>query len=231
MAKSPQTKKFKISVTYRTASRWPHGWWLQSVWQSALLTTASTPRFVSSTAQATFSGLWDIGLTIAENYAQNRLDDPLRPGALGLGQARATNLNDAFQFIVYLSPTGWAIVADTWLGRYKTICIATASDFIGPCGMLFRYWLMQRLSYWRLGDLCHIYDLRTPPQCRFRRSLVRYDRRWDRSWGIESLRASVHGFGDTFPMIFNISLISRQPNSTRKLSRGLRLWRTRRELL
>lgn len=100
---------------------------------------ASTLRFVILTAQATLYGLRDIGLTIAENYAQNRLDDPLRPGALGLRQARATNLNDAFQFIVYLSPTGWAIVADTWLGRYKTICIATALDCIGPCGTHFRY--------------------------------------------------------------------------------------------
>ena len=74
------------------------------------------------------SYLWITGLKIAENYAQNPLNDNLRPGALGVGQARATNLNDAFQFLVYLSPIGWAIVADTRLGRYRTICIATASD-------------------------------------------------------------------------------------------------------
>ena len=66
-------------------------------------------------------------MTITENYAQNPLNDNLRPGALGVGQARATNLNDAFQFLVYMSPIGWAIVADTRLGRYRTICIATAS--------------------------------------------------------------------------------------------------------
>jgi POT family proton-dependent oligopeptide transporter len=76
---------------------------------------------------------------IENKYAQNRLDDPIRPGALGLGQARATKLNDAFQFIIYLSPTRWAVVADTWLGRYKTICIATALDCIRPCGTRFHY--------------------------------------------------------------------------------------------
>lgn len=87
-------------------------------------------------AQETLFELRNLRLTIAENYAQNALNDPLRPGALGLGQARATNLNDAFQFIVYLSPTGWAIVADTWLGRYKTICIATALDSLdSPYGL------------------------------------------------------------------------------------------------
>ncbi|KAL2036815.1 hypothetical protein N7G274_010473 [Stereocaulon virgatum] len=76
------------------------------------------------------------------NYAQSRLDGPLRPGTLSLGQASAqasaTDLNDAFQFIVYLSPIGWAIVADTWLSRYEAIYIATVSEvavraFITDC--------------------------------------------------------------------------------------------------
>ena len=66
-----------------------------------------------------------------QNYAQNPLSDPLRPGALGLGESRATNVNDSFQFLIYLSPIGWAIIADTQFGRYKTICIAIAIYLIG----------------------------------------------------------------------------------------------------
>ena len=52
------------------------------------------------------------------------LDDAFRPGALGLGQARASKMNCAFPFIIFLSPIGWAILADTSIGRYETICIA-----------------------------------------------------------------------------------------------------------
>jgi POT family proton-dependent oligopeptide transporter len=65
-------------------------------------------------------------MSVSENYVQNPPGDPSHPGALNLGQARATNLNDAFQFTVYLSPTGWAIIADTKLGCYRTICVAVA---------------------------------------------------------------------------------------------------------
>ena len=61
-----------------------------------------------------------------ENYAQHPPGNPNHPGALNLGQTRATNLNDAFQFFVYLSPIGWGIIADTKLGKYRTICYAVA---------------------------------------------------------------------------------------------------------
>ncbi|KAG9669737.1 hypothetical protein KCU99_g6465, partial [Aureobasidium melanogenum] len=66
-----------------------------------------------------------------QNYVQNPPGDPVRPGGLGLGQARATNLNDGFQFIIYLSPVAWAIFADTKAGRYKTICIAVGVYLTG----------------------------------------------------------------------------------------------------
>ncbi|KFZ15967.1 hypothetical protein V501_02480 [Pseudogymnoascus sp. VKM F-4519 (FW-2642)] len=66
-----------------------------------------------------------------QNYVQNPPHDPLHPGALDLGQSRATNLNDGFQFLVYLTPLAWAILADTRLGAYRTICLATAVYLTG----------------------------------------------------------------------------------------------------
>ena len=56
---------------------------------------------------------------------QNHIHAAL-PGALGLGQATATNINNAFFFFACLTPVPFAIVSDTWLGRYKTLCISLA---------------------------------------------------------------------------------------------------------
>ncbi|KAK9423239.1 putative Oligopeptide transporter [Seiridium unicorne] len=56
-----------------------------------------------------------------QNYIQNPLDDHVRPGALGLGQPVATALGYFFQFWCYLTPIIGAVVADSWLGRFKTI--------------------------------------------------------------------------------------------------------------
>jgi len=56
-----------------------------------------------------------------ENYIQNMSTDPLRPGALGLGQSKATTLVNMFRIISYMTPVAAAIVADGYLGRYRTV--------------------------------------------------------------------------------------------------------------
>ncbi|KAF5981646.1 proton-dependent oligopeptide transporter POT family [Fusarium coicis] len=68
-----------------------------------------------------------------QNYIQNPADSVAVPGALGLGQATATNITSAFLFLSFLLPTIWAIVSDTWLGRHKTLCL---SYFLNFCGCL-----------------------------------------------------------------------------------------------
>lgn len=59
-----------------------------------------------------------------ENYIQNSRDNIAVPGALGLGQSSATNISNAFYFFSFLAPIPFAIVSDTWLGRYKTLRIS-----------------------------------------------------------------------------------------------------------
>ncbi|KAK6996799.1 POT family-domain-containing protein [Favolaschia claudopus] len=59
--------------------------------------------------------------TPLQNYIQNARDDPLRHGALGLGQSSATRLSYFLTFFVYATSFGGAIVADGWLGRYKSL--------------------------------------------------------------------------------------------------------------
>lgn len=51
-------------------------------------------------------------------------DSTAVPGALGLGQATATNISSAFYFFTFLAPTPFAIISDAWLGRYKTLCVS-----------------------------------------------------------------------------------------------------------
>jgi POT family proton-dependent oligopeptide transporter len=55
-----------------------------------------------------------------QNYIQNS-NDSLRPGAIGLGQAHATSLNQFFQFWCNITPIFGAIIADQYLGRFNTI--------------------------------------------------------------------------------------------------------------
>ncbi|KAM5485498.1 peptide transporter ptr2 [Microsporum canis] len=59
-----------------------------------------------------------------QNYIQNDRDSIAVPGALGLGQATATNISNAFFFFSFLSPLPFAILSDAWLGRYKTLCLS-----------------------------------------------------------------------------------------------------------
>jgi len=53
------------------------------------------------------------------------------PGALGKGQAVATALGNFFKFWAYASTVIGAIIADQYLGRFKTIAAACAVYIIG----------------------------------------------------------------------------------------------------
>ncbi|KAE8381992.1 POT peptide transporter [Aspergillus bertholletiae] len=68
-----------------------------------------------------------------QNYIQNPRDDPLHPGALGMGQTVATSINYIFVGWCYLSPVLMAIIADSVLGRFKTIVLGTG---LSVCGVL-----------------------------------------------------------------------------------------------
>lgn len=71
-----------------------------------------------------------------QNYMQNPLDDPLRPGAIGLGQSTATALAYFFQFWCYVTPVLGAVLADQYWGKYKTICVF-AGVYVTGCLVLF----------------------------------------------------------------------------------------------
>ncbi|KAL1957957.1 hypothetical protein VTO42DRAFT_5349 [Malbranchea cinnamomea] len=58
---------------------------------------------------------------IFQNYVQLPLDGSLGRGALGMGRQGATGLTVFFQFWCYVTPIFGAIVADQYLGKYKTI--------------------------------------------------------------------------------------------------------------
>ncbi|ORE12082.1 PTR2-domain-containing protein [Rhizopus microsporus var. microsporus] len=69
-----------------------------------------------------------------QNYIQN--PDPGHypaeyPGAMGRGQQTATALTTFFQFWCYITPVIGAIIADQYLGKYKTILIFAIIYFIG----------------------------------------------------------------------------------------------------
>ncbi|KAF2185753.1 hypothetical protein K469DRAFT_738776 [Zopfia rhizophila CBS 207.26] len=66
-----------------------------------------------------------------QNYMQNPRGDHALPGALGLGQATATNTSNAFFLFSFLTPMGFALVSDIWLGRYKTLMIGLGMYLCG----------------------------------------------------------------------------------------------------
>ncbi|KAK2591369.1 hypothetical protein QQS21_010946 [Conoideocrella luteorostrata] len=71
-----------------------------------------------------------------QNYMQNGSDDSALPGALGLGQAHATAIFNAFYFYSFLAPVPFAVVSDTCLGRYKLICISLS---LYVCGTMIQF--------------------------------------------------------------------------------------------
>jgi POT family proton-dependent oligopeptide transporter len=70
----------------------------------------------------------------AENYIQNRRDDPLRPGALGLGQDIASLMINCFTLFSQVTPLATAAIADSYLGHYKTLhtCFWLVSTLAQP---------------------------------------------------------------------------------------------------
>ncbi|KAA8646630.1 uncharacterized protein ATNIH1004_008063 [Aspergillus tanneri] len=56
-----------------------------------------------------------------QNYIQNPRNDPLRPGVIGLGQASATMVNQAFMLWCYITPVVGAVVAEQYIGRAATM--------------------------------------------------------------------------------------------------------------
>ena len=80
---------------------------------------------------------------IVQNFVQRKLLTPTgaapnpggssnnNPGALGQGQQAATGLGTFFSFWCYVCPLLGAWVADTYLGRYKTIMISIGFAIIG----------------------------------------------------------------------------------------------------
>ncbi|KAI1908922.1 peptide transporter ptr2 [Ophidiomyces ophidiicola] len=58
-----------------------------------------------------------------QNYMQNPRGNHAVPGALGLGQATAVNISNAFFLFSFLTPILFAVLSDMWLGRYKTLIL------------------------------------------------------------------------------------------------------------
>ncbi|KAK7949539.1 hypothetical protein PG988_016178 [Apiospora saccharicola] len=67
-----------------------------------------------------------------QNYINNPYDPASGlPGALGKGQATATALGNFFKFWAYTSTVIGAVVADQYLGKFKTILLACAIYTVG----------------------------------------------------------------------------------------------------
>ncbi|KAJ2626494.1 peptide transporter ptr2, partial [Coemansia sp. RSA 1694] len=69
---------------------------------------------------------------IFNNYISNGYKVPgSNPGAIDGGKQMATGLTNFFQFFCYICPIFGAIVADQWLGKYKTILIFACVYMVG----------------------------------------------------------------------------------------------------
>ncbi|KAF1970815.1 MFS general substrate transporter [Bimuria novae-zelandiae CBS 107.79] len=74
------------------------------------------------------------GLTAPwQNYMQHppRLTDKDTPGALGLGQVKATRIYCGFYIGYYISPMLFAVLSDSKLGRYRTLLVCLVLFNIG----------------------------------------------------------------------------------------------------
>ena len=55
---------------------------------------------------------------------QNAPGDSAVPGALGLGQSRATTIFNSYYMFSFLTPIPFAVLSDAWIGRYKVLCLS-----------------------------------------------------------------------------------------------------------
>ena len=107
-APNPSTPSPSISASDLTNLRRTRASIPWTVWAAAFM--GMCERFAFYGASAPF-----------QNYMQNSIDDPYRPGALGMGQAKATIVNYAFITFGFITPIPMAVVADKWTGRYRAI--------------------------------------------------------------------------------------------------------------
>ena len=66
-----------------------------------------------------------------QNYISHSPDGTEGARGLGLGHQGATGLNIFFQFFCYLTPILGAIIADQYLGKYKTIIVFCGVYWVG----------------------------------------------------------------------------------------------------
>ncbi|KAF7558009.1 hypothetical protein G7Z17_g339 [Cylindrodendrum hubeiense] len=66
-----------------------------------------------------------------QNYISNSKDGSDGPKGLGMGHQAATGLNLFFQWFCYVTPILGAIIADQYLGKYKTILIFCSFYWVG----------------------------------------------------------------------------------------------------
>lgn len=62
---------------------------------------------------------------------QNPYGTGRNPGALGLGQANASSIWYGFNFYMFLTPLVGSIIADSWIGRFRTISWAVGIQLCG----------------------------------------------------------------------------------------------------
>jgi POT family proton-dependent oligopeptide transporter len=70
---------------------------------------------------------------IFQNYVQRPLDGSEGAGALGMGHQGATGLTTFYSFFCYVTPLLGGLIADQYLGKYKTIVVFAMIYF---CGLL-----------------------------------------------------------------------------------------------
>ncbi|KIY65111.1 oligopeptide transporter [Cylindrobasidium torrendii FP15055 ss-10] len=86
-------------------------------------------RFSFYGSQVVFTNFIQQGLPPGSRTGAGGADDTA--GALGLGQRASTGLNTFYQFWCYVTPLLGAYIADTYLGRFKTVCYALAVALVG----------------------------------------------------------------------------------------------------